>query len=56
MFELYVNLINMYWLICDMQSQKMRNRVKDLCNLSEKYCKCLMKKLQRDESSESKNN
>ena len=52
MFKSFVNLTNMYWLICDMHNQKMRKPVKILCNVSAEEHKTLMEKLQRDESSE----
>ena len=52
MFELYVSLTNMYWLVCVMQSHKMRKLDKILCDLSAKKRKNLMEKLQKDESSE----
>ena len=52
MFELYVILTNMYWLMCVMQSQKVRNIGKILCNLSGEEHKNLMEKLQRDELGE----
>ena len=52
MFELYVSLTNMYWLMCVMQSHKMRKLDKFLCDLSVEERKCLMKKLQKDESGE----
>ena len=40
MIELFVNLSNMYQLMCDMQSQKLRNLEKILSNLSAEECKC----------------
>ena len=52
MFELYVSLTNMYWLVCVMQSHKMRKLNKILCGLSEKEHKILMEKLQKDELGE----
>ena len=48
LFELFVNFTNMYWLMCDMQSQKMRNIDKIITNLSPKERKTLMERLQRD--------
>ena len=56
MFELFINLTNMYWLMCDMQRQKMRNINQIICNLSAEKLKTLMEKIQRDESSEFKRN
>jgi hypothetical protein len=55
MFELYVSLTNMYWLVCVLQSHQMRKLDKILCDLSAKKRKNLMEKLQKDESGESKN-
>ena len=52
MFELYVSLTNMYWLMCVMQSKRVRNIGKIFCNLSGEEHKTLMEKLQRDESGE----
>jgi hypothetical protein len=49
MFELYVSLTNMYWLVCVMQSHKMRKLDKIFCDLSAKERKSLMEKLQKDE-------
>ena len=54
MFELYVSLTNMYWLMCVMQRKRVRNIGKIFCNLSGEEHKTLMEKLQRDESSEKK--
>lgn len=50
MFELFVNLSNMYWLMCDIQSQKLRKLDKILSNLSVEERNMLMEKLQRDKS------
>ena len=52
LFELFVNFTNMYWLMCDMQSQKMRKFDKFLTNLCQEECKTLLERLQRDESYE----
>ena len=52
LFELFVNFTNMYWLMCDMKKQKMRKLDKILTILSLEECKTLMKRLQRDETSE----
>ena len=52
MFELYVSLTNMYWLVCVMQSHKMRKLDKILCDLSAEERKTLMEKLQNGESGE----
>ena len=50
MFEVYVSLTNMYWLMCVMQSQKVRNIGKILCNLSGEEHKTLIDNLHNDES------
>ena len=52
MFELYVSLTNMYWLVCVMQNHKMRKLDKILSDLSVEECKSLMEKLQNDQSGE----
>jgi hypothetical protein len=52
MFELYVSLTNMYWLVCVLQSHKMRKLDKILCDLSAEERKSLMEKLQKEESGE----
>jgi hypothetical protein len=52
MFELYVSLTNMYWLVCVLQSHKMRKIDKILCDLSAEERKILMEKLQKDEPGE----
>ena len=51
-FELYVSLTNMYFLLCIMQSHKMTKLDKIISNLGPEEHKILMGKLQRDESSE----
>ena len=45
MFELFVNLTNMYWLMRDMLSQKMRKIGKVLTNPSIEERKTLMERL-----------
>jgi hypothetical protein len=52
MFELYVSLTNMYWLVCVMQSHKMKKVDKIISNLSAEEHKILIEKLQNDESGE----
>jgi hypothetical protein len=52
MFELYVSLTNMYWLVCVLQSHQMRKLDKILCDVSEEECKRLMEKLKKNESGE----
>ena len=42
MIELFVILTNMYWLMCDMQSQKTKKLDKMLTNLSLEEHKTLM--------------
>ena len=44
MFELYVSLTNMYWLVCVMQSHKMRKFDNIISYLSAEECKSLMGK------------
>ena len=56
MFELYVILTNMYWLMCVMQSQKLRKVDKIFCNLSIEEHRTLMEMLQNDKSGEYKRN
>ena len=55
MVELYVNLTNMYWLVCVMQGHKMKNLDNIISDLSVEESKILMEKLQKDESGELKN-
>jgi hypothetical protein len=52
MFELYGSLTNMYWLVCVMQSHKMRKLDKVPCDLSGEEHKSLMEKLQKNELDE----
>ena len=52
MFELYVSLTNVYWLLCVMKMQNMRKLDKIFCNLSVDERKILMEKLHNDESGE----
>jgi hypothetical protein len=52
MFELYVSLTNMYWLVCVLQSQKMRKLDQIICDLGVEEHKSLMEKLQKEESGE----
>ena len=52
MFELYVSLTNMYWLVCVMKDHKMRKLDKIISYLSVEERKILMEKLQKDESGE----
>ena len=51
-FELYVSLTNMYCLLCIMQSHKMKKLDKIIFDLRPEVRKSLMKKFQKDESSE----
>ena len=55
MFELYVSLTNMYWLVCVLQSHKMRKLDNILCDISAEERKSLMEKLQKKELGEQKN-
>ena len=52
MFELYASLTNMYWLVCVLQSRKMRKLDKILYDISAEEHESLMEKLQKDESGE----
>ena len=54
-FELYVSLNNMYYLLCIMQSHNMMKLDKIIFYLRLEECKILMEKLQKDESGERKN-
>ena len=51
-FELYVSLTNMYYLLCIMQSHKMTKLDKIISDVRPEECKILMEKLQKDESGE----
>ena len=51
-FELYVILTNMYFLLCIMQSQKMMKLDKVISDLGPEERKILMEKVQKDESGE----
>ena len=51
MFDIYVSLTNMYWLVCVMDSHKMKKVNKIIFNLSAEDLKILILKLQKDESS-----
>ena len=51
-FELYVSLTNMYFLVCVMQSHKMKNLDKILSYLRPEERKILMENLHKDESGE----
>ena len=55
MFELYVSLTNMYWLVCVMQSHKIKKVDKIVSNLKAEESKIIIEKLQKDESGEWKN-
>ena len=54
-FELYVSLNNMYFLLCIIQSHKMTKLDKIISDLGPEERKSLMEKLQKDESGEWKN-
>ena len=54
-FELYVSLTNMYFLLCIMQSHKMTKLDMIIFDLGPEERKSLMEKLQKDESGEWKN-
>ena len=45
MFKLFVNFTNVYWLMCDMQIQKMRKLDNILTNIGPKEHKTLMEKI-----------
>ena len=51
-FELYVSLTNMYFLLCITQSHKMTKLGKIISDLGPKEHKTLMEKLQKDELGE----
>ena len=51
-FELYVSLTNMYFLLCIMQSHKMMKLDMIISDLGLEERKILMEKLQKDESGE----
>ena len=51
-FELYVSLNNMYYLLYIMQSHKMTKLDKIISDLGPEECKIFMEKLQKDESGE----
>ena len=51
-FELYVSLTNMYFLLCIMQSHKMTKLDMIISNLGPEEHKMLMEKLQKHESCE----
>ena len=51
-FELYLSLINMYCLLCIMQSHKMMKLDKIISDLGLEERKSLMEKFQKDESGE----
>ena len=51
-FELYVSLTNMYYLLCIMQSHKMTKLDKIIFYLGQEERKSQMEKLQKDESGE----
>ena len=52
MFELYVSLTYMYWLVCFMQSHKMKKGDNIISNLSAEEHKILIEKLQKDKTGE----
>jgi hypothetical protein len=54
-FELYVILTNMYWLVSVLQIPQVRKLDKIILYLSAEERKILMEKLQKEESSEWKN-